>query len=129
MRLTLDPGDREILTDKLGLAASASDADLSRAVTDRLTGSAPAPAATGTLNTYERDATIAAAVRDGKFSAERARQYVEKWDRDPEGTKRTIARLQPGVALPEIAAGGEYPPEWLRPARPVGESRVHGSGD
>src|SRR5829696_5813274 len=126
MDLTLAPGERPLLTNALGLTAGASDAEIVAAVTERLTGPAPAPAATGTLNTVERDATIAAAVRDGRFSAERAAHWTDRWDRDPEGTKRTIAKLQPGVALPEVGGDGSYPVEWLRPPRPVGETRIHG---
>jgi hypothetical protein len=128
MDLTLAPGERPVLTRTLGLAATASNAEIVAAVTERLTTTQAATG--GTLNTVERDATITAAVRDGKFSADRAALYASKWDRDPEGTKRTIAKLQSGVALPEVAAGPDgYPVEWLRPPRPVGESRIHGGGD
>jgi hypothetical protein len=96
MKLTLDAEERAILRASLGVADDASDTEIASVIRERLT----APAATaGTLNVVERDATIAAAVRDGKFSADRAQHWTAKWDRDPVATRREIGRLQPGASL------------------------------
>ena len=60
----------------------------------------------------ERDSVIAQAVKDGKFSAARAGDWVRVWDdTGPENTKRVLASL-PKNAIPveDIGdAGGEDP--------------------
>jgi hypothetical protein len=135
MKIHLDPDERPLLTSRLGLAPSASNAQITAAVAERLTSvsaSAARPAAPA-AHTSDPDAyaTIAAAVRAGKFSAGRAAHWMERWSRDPAGTRRTIARLAAGVVPPDLGAGAGgddgYPASWLRlgPAAPTG-SRVHG---
>jgi hypothetical protein len=106
-----------------------------RAAAERLTGVSAYEArpAAPAAHTSDPDAcaTIAAAVRAAKFSADRAAHWMERWSRDPEGTRCTIARLAAGVVPPDLPAraGGDdgSPASWLRlgPAAPTG-SRVHG---
>jgi hypothetical protein len=58
----------------------------------------------------ERDQVIAAAIRDGKFSAARRQHWVRLWDADPEGTREVLAGLQKNVIPVSdlgTAAGGE----------------------
>jgi hypothetical protein len=130
MRLQLEGNDRALLEDPLGLRVGASDADIAAAVTARLMGSATsagrarlgepapstAPARPAASTDPDCEATIAAAVRDGKFSAERAQHYRDLWARNPQATRRSIARLHPGVVRPTVASTGDdaYPAEWLR---------------
>lgn len=74
----------------------------------------------------ERDALLSAAVKDGKFSADRKTHFAALYDVDPEGTKATLAALAAntvpvlergydGGTGTEIAASSptEYPSHWL----------------
>jgi hypothetical protein len=77
-----------------------------------------------------RDATIAAAVQAGKFSAARVAHWQRVYDADPEGTELVLAGLTPGVVPtedigqaggPTAAAEAEdyarlFPPEYTRTA-------------
>ncbi|MEV4197024.1 head maturation protease, ClpP-related [Micromonospora globbae] len=47
----------------------------------------------------ERDAVIAQAVKDGKFTPAQRDHFAKLWDADPEGTRNLIASLQKNVAL------------------------------
>jgi hypothetical protein len=135
------PGERTVLASSLGLAASASEEEIGAAVARRLTDTvpasttAPAPNPASTTDP-DAEAVIAQAVRDGKFAAERADHYRERWTRDPVGTRRVIARLRPGVVQPTTLAAATrpnadaYPSEWLRSAPGLSDgARIHGSGD
>jgi hypothetical protein len=130
MKVTLEAGERPALLDRLGLAAKATDAEIGAAIESRLTGTpapaAPAPAATAT--DPDAEAVIGQAVRDGKFAAERADHWRQKWARDPGGTRKTLARLQSGVVLPQAAAGDSYPPGWV-PELDRPRQRVTHGGD
>src|SRR3954470_11040595 len=118
MKLQIDATERSVLTAELGLAANASDSEIAVAVAKRLTGvssfesgqrraAPPAPAASaGYSMDPDAEATIATAIRDGKFAGERADHYRQRWARDPDGTRRTIARLAPGAVLPPLPAAG-----------------------
>ncbi len=62
----------------------------------------------------ERDVVIAAAVRDGKFSASRKPHYVRAWDADPEGARELIASLQKNVVpVADIGSPGGTDDELL----------------
>src|SRR4051794_13400195 len=107
MRLQFEGNERALAATNLGLAANVSNADLAAAIRDRLTGSAasaPAPsrgpAGPAAPPDPACEAVIAAAVREGKFSASRAAHYRAQWASNPEATRRTIARLRPGVVSP-----------------------------
>lgn len=103
MRLQLEPSERPLLTSRLGLASTATDTEIAAAVAARPTGSGAAPA--GRSADPDAEAVIAAAVRDGKFAAgARADHYRERMARDPIGTRRLIARMQPNVVVVVVAA-------------------------
>jgi hypothetical protein len=61
--------------------------------------------------------TITAAVKAGKFSAERAEHYRQRWQRDPKGTAKLIDRLAAGAVVPEgaaaVATSNAYDPNWI----------------
>ncbi|MEV5211343.1 phage protease [Micromonospora sp. NPDC053740] len=58
----------------------------------------------------DRDATIAAAMNDGKFAPARKDHWVKAWEADPEGTKATLSALESGL-IPMAAAGTAGPGE------------------
>jgi hypothetical protein len=58
----------------------------------------------------ERDATIAAAINEGKFAPARREHWEKAWDRDPEGTKEAIKGLARGL-IPVSPAGYSNDPE------------------
>lgn len=53
----------------------------------------------------ERDEVIAAAIRDGKFSAARRVHWARLWDADPDGTREVLAGLHKNV-VPVDDIGG-----------------------
>lgn len=61
-------------------------------------------------DTAERDRTIDAAIRAGKFLEKSRAAYAALWDQDPEGAKRSIEAL---TAVPLLAAEPEEPPSLL----------------
>lgn len=69
----------------------------------------------------ERDDTITAAVKDGKFLPSRVDHWKDAWNKDPEGTKAAIASLAPGLVPVEPVGhtteaeitGDAYPSHWL----------------
>jgi hypothetical protein len=79
----------------------------------------------------ECEATLAAAVAEGKFTAARAEHYREQWARNPKGTAQKIAKMAPildaSYGSEEFAAGSDaYPAEWLGTA-PIGVQPVPAS--
>jgi len=52
----------------------------------------------------ERDQVLAAAVKDGKFTAARKPQYARAWDADPDGAREMIASL-PKNTVPVLDIG------------------------
>ena len=84
----------------------------------------------------DRNELIAEAVHDGKISPGRADHYRTRYDSDPEGTTRLLARLTPntipleerGVNATEQDADDQttYPTDWLRPGEVAAAS---GSGE
>jgi hypothetical protein len=97
----------------------------------------------------DRDELIEEAIADGKFSPSRRDHYKERYDSDPDGTKKLLGRLAPNT-VPLEARGADtptdevestaYPTDWLgpneapeqhgrqQPTREVssGRSRIHG---
>ena len=77
------------------------------------------------------DALIDAAVQEGKFPPARAAHYRRLMEADPAGTRRLIAKLEPGIPLAEkgaiasvqIKPPTDYPREWLKDVKPA-TSRV-----
>jgi hypothetical protein len=66
-----------------------------------------------------RDRTIADAVRAGKIEKARMKFWTEKWEADPDGTKATLASLQPVLPITEIGElGGEEDPAVAAAAYP-----------
>jgi hypothetical protein len=73
----------------------------------------------------DRDETIAAAIRKGKFAPARKESFEKLWAADPEGTRELIEGLEEGVVPIEAATNSEgetwdgsdeaYPTEWLGP--------------
>jgi hypothetical protein len=71
----------------------------------------------------DRNELIAEAVHDGKISPGRAQHYSDRYDSDPEGTTRLLARLTPNtIPLEERGVNATqddaddtsaYPTEWL----------------
>lgn len=71
----------------------------------------------------DRDELIAEAVHDGKIGPGRAQHYADRYDSDPEGTTRLLARLQPNtIPLEERGQNADpsdaddtsaYPTEWV----------------
>lgn len=116
MKLTLEPGDREILVANLGLPAGASDDDLHAAVAQCLSRQ---PAATASA-AIDHD-LIAAAVRDERIPAQRADFWAQRFAEDPDGTRKKLERLQPGSAhyanQPPPGADDSYPADWLPESR------------
>ena len=56
----------------------------------------------------ERDEVVQAAVLAGKFPAARREHWRALWDKDPEGTRSTIAALAPGVVpVAELGYGDD----------------------
>ncbi|GGM53382.1 phage protease [Dactylosporangium sucinum] len=53
----------------------------------------------------ERDATIAAAREDGRISPARVEHWTKAWEADPDGTRDTLAGLEPGLIVPTVLAG------------------------
>lgn len=45
----------------------------------------------------ERDTILAAAVSEGKFGQARLEHFQKLWDKDPEGTRKLVASLAPGL--------------------------------
>lgn len=87
----------------------------------------------------DRDELIEEAIHDGKFSASRREHYKGRYDSDPEGTTKLIARLTKNTVPIEELGGNTpddeveasaYPQEWVpevaaRQSR-TSKSRVHG---
>jgi hypothetical protein len=81
----------------------------------------------------KRDGLIAGAIKSGKFPPSRREHYAKLFDSDPEGTERTITRLQAGV-IPLDARGVDiadeegqddsYPATWL----PERQTQASGNG-
>lgn len=71
----------------------------------------------------DRNELIEEAIADGKFGPARREHYRNRYDSDPEGTKKLIARLQRntvplearGIEQPtdEAESQAAYPTEWL----------------
>jgi Mu-like prophage I protein len=99
------------------------------------------------LRRRDRDELITSAIADGKFAPSRRAYYISRYDEDPEGTTKLIARLTSGtVPLSEIGLDAPtddaeqsdaYPAEWApevaareeRQTTPKGRRRrVHGEG-
>ncbi|MGI5247783.1 phage protease [Dactylosporangium sp. CA-139066] len=53
----------------------------------------------------ERDAAIAAARDDGRISPARVEHWTRAWEADPDGTRETLASLEPGLMVPTVMAG------------------------
>jgi hypothetical protein len=47
----------------------------------------------------DRDAVIARAMADGKFTESRAAAYRRRWDESPEATRALIAQLEPALEI------------------------------
>jgi hypothetical protein len=84
----------------------------------------------------KRDSLIAGAVKAGKFPPSRREHYAKLFDSDPEGTERTIKRLQANVipldqrgveAIDLDAQDDSYPTQWL-PERPQVTGGANGTG-
>jgi hypothetical protein len=84
----------------------------------------------------KRDSLIAGAVKAGKFPPSRREHYAKLFDSDPEGTERTIKRLQANVipldqrgveAIDLDAQDDSYPTQWL-PERPQVTGGANGAG-
>lgn len=120
MKLSFKPGERATLVAQLGLNESATDEEISAAVAERLTGTpSPAPTPSPTpaplASATGRDGVIGAAVADGRIPPSRADHWRSRWDRDPDGTRKLVAKLH---AVPDSLSAEEslpegYPPEWL----------------
>lgn len=121
MKLTLDKDERPILLTKLGLSAKATNAEITAAVTERLTGGTASPPPPQPIGSRQADGhdLIAAAVRDERIPASRADHYAQRFAQDPEGTAKVLAKLQPGSAhyanetVPAAATAESYPAHWL----------------
>jgi hypothetical protein len=61
--------------------------------------------------TADRDREIEAAMGEGKFAPARRDHWVRLWEADPEGTKATLAALEPGLVVPVTVAGHTGPAE------------------
>jgi hypothetical protein len=111
MKLHLDPGDREILRNGLGLAANASTSEIANTIRERLTGAAPQPE----RRTADAHDLIAAAVDDERIPARRAEFWAQRFADDPERTAKELASLTPVPSRLTAAAGGSgaYPASWL----------------
>ncbi|MFI1194071.1 phage protease [Micromonospora sp. NPDC020750] len=72
----------------------------------------------------DRDAVIAAAMADGKFAPVRKDHWVKAWEADPEGTKTTLAALEPGLIVPVQAAGTTGPGEPDADELGIGETAL-----
>jgi hypothetical protein len=53
----------------------------------------------------DRDRVIDAAREDGRISPARVEHWVKAWEADPDGTKDTLASLEPGLVVPVVMAG------------------------
>ena len=74
----------------------------------------------------DRDAVIAAAMADGKFAPARKDHWTKAWEADPEGTRATLASLEPGLVVPLVAAGTAGPAEPEADELGVGEDALAG---
>lgn len=92
------------------------------------------------LAAEERDRTLGAAVKAGKFPRARLTHYQQLWDLDPEGTREQIAKLAPGLvpveeiganpADADVKADNGYP-AWMNPRlnrRAQRGARITGDG-
>jgi hypothetical protein len=98
------------------------------------------PAAPPVARRADCEQAIAAAIAGDKITPARADHYRHRWNRDPVGTARTMARMAsvPGLNAMVAADAGDsgYPEDWLqrpapRPDRdaPRGRSRIHYGGN
>lgn len=53
----------------------------------------------------ERDAFIGAARDDGRIPPARVAHWTKSWEADPDGTRDTLASLEPGLVVPTVMAG------------------------
>ena len=63
-----------------------------------------------------REHVLDEAVRAAKFPSSRKAHYRAMYDRDPAGTKATIASLAPGLPEAQPTATEAYPSSWLTDA-------------
>jgi hypothetical protein len=134
MRVTLEPGDRDILLDRLGLAASATDSELVEAGVARMLASTPRPGrreavrSGGELvarhftdrSTPDGHDLIAAAVADERIPRSRADHWAQRYAEDPEGTAKTLARITDAATVEKRVAAAQRPPPATGP--PSGDS-------
>ncbi len=53
----------------------------------------------------ERDALISAARDDGRIAPSRVEHWTRAWEADPDGTRDTLASLEPGLVVPTVMNG------------------------
>lgn len=53
----------------------------------------------------DRDRVIEAAREDGRISPARVEHWKKAWEADPDGTRDTLASLEPGLVVPTVMAG------------------------
>lgn len=61
------------------------------------------------LHLAERDTILASAVADGKFAQARKDHFERLWDKDPEGTRKLVDKLAPGlIPMASVGSAGEF---------------------
>ena len=61
------------------------------------------------LHLAERDTILASAVADGKFAQARKPHFETLWDKDPEGTRKLVDKLAPGlIPMASVGSAGEF---------------------